>query len=381
MNIVFAFRSLLSISTLMSLMISIFPAWADQNGDEQSFISSPQQSVHFNNLEEVHKLEHYNQRFKKASLEDDFQAISDADDIGLGNDPLPSSHTTLLDYVLPSPAQHTGNTDAGSCLFMALTGAMEILMNKDYPREERVSEGQTDLSERWLMNRSAYSPYDSSWLVNNIYIYNNEGGALLNKDYRFTKGYYRLKYSVKVNWRNNMPSNWRTLLQKTPKVERKLLFGKRSLDSRFDVAVMSDKTVERIKRALVEFQGPVLIVYNNSEYWHAVLVVGYDDNASMDTKDKQCPYVKYNMQSLSSYHYNSVAVAMKQQGCNNQGVFYVRESGYYAPDFYQQLDQLYDYDLRNKGEEQNYVAPFVKREYEWVKYLANYAIAIYPTSK
>ncbi|MBF0316262.1 MAG: hypothetical protein HQK50_16645 [Oligoflexia bacterium] len=327
---------------------------------------------------------------KGNNSKDNFPEVNDSTLIDLGNDPLPSAYKALFDYILPSPDQHQGTLgtssyiNAGSCHFMATTGAMEILMNMDLPKEERLPGGNSDLSERWLMNMGD-DLYPTSWLANNILMFNDYGGGMLNQNYRYTKGSYFFRYSVKYNWRNHLPSNWSNLLVKTPKVERQVLFGKRNLSSRYDVAVMSDKTVERIKRALVVKQGPVLVVYNDSEVWHAILVVGYDDhdseeavNNSNNSSDTRCPFVKSMLTNLNSSHRKKIENAMaKDGGCAEKGVFYVRESEYFPEPFYSKHDSNYDYDLKRKGEEQVYVGTTTKRSYEWAKYLASYAISIY----
>src|SRR5688572_25636062 len=62
----------------------------------------------------------------------------------LASDPgLPSSYTELIQYTIPSPDQGK----SGSCLYMASTGAMEILLNKSLGLQSPPINGNTDLAE------------------------------------------------------------------------------------------------------------------------------------------------------------------------------------------------------------------------------------------
>ncbi len=62
------------------------------------------------------------------------------------------SRTTLLPFIVPSPNQE----DAGSCHYMAATGAMEILWNQSKvlhgSEMDTTLNGSSDLSEAFLMN-------------------------------------------------------------------------------------------------------------------------------------------------------------------------------------------------------------------------------------
>ncbi|MBF0364601.1 MAG: hypothetical protein HQK50_03465 [Oligoflexia bacterium] len=298
---------------------------------------------------------------------------------------LPSSYKALLEYVLPAPLQHQGSNDnydyvnAGSCFFMAATGAMEILMNMDVAPENRQSDGLSDLSERWLMTVPEVASR-GNFIVNRILTFNDYAGGVLNKDYRYTKGgYNEYNYSVRHNWVNELPGDWeKKILVKTPKIETKVIFMAAAPGAKNKVGVMSDRTIEKVKQHLVEKQGPVQVVYNESGVWHSVLIVGYDDNDTMDGEVKECPFTKKTIRSLGFFHRWKAKRAMARGGgCEEKGVFYVRESEYHENDpFYQKLDKVYDYDLQREGEEAPYAAPFVKREYEWLKYLGNHAVGI-----
>ena len=98
----------------------------------------------------------------------------------------PSSDKDLMEYVMASPNQF----DAGTCLFMSSTGAMEILMNQHRDMSQVDYMGDTDLSERFLMNASDYVPReDLDYTITDVTeTYNYFGGSLLSRDYPFTAG-------------------------------------------------------------------------------------------------------------------------------------------------------------------------------------------------
>jgi len=208
---------------------------------------------------------------------------SSADEVPYG------AQFNLLDpYVLASPNQY----DAGSCLFMATTGAMEILLNQHTPLEEIEYEGDTDLSERFLMN--AVDRTTRAWVPRSttdaLFAYNFFGGALLNRDYRFTAGYVcdtstgvvacdssdeDAYFSCAINWIDDLPENFEEMLVPTPEVDRTLIFLDPNLNenSIWNVALMDDDTVERIRWEVRTKRAPVLIIYNHYLYWHSDLVV------------------------------------------------------------------------------------------------------------
>lgn len=296
------------------------------------------------------------------------------------NSRVPSRYTALIPYILPSPDQNQGewgtssSGNASTCLQMASTGAMEMLMNMDVAPEERVSEGQTDLSERWLIAGEKMSGIKSN-RTDIVKVFNHYNGGMLNKHYRFTMGDVDGMYSVKYNWYNKLPSNWRSKLVNTPKVYTKKIFGSLDDKTRWDVAVMTELTIKKVKQALIKYKGPVLILLNSEEFWHAVLIVGYDDNETIKGK---CPYVKDALSYLRPDHAQKVRRKLiAQGGCRKRGVFYVRDSEYYDSDLYPEYDVMYDYDLEYEGEERPYIKPYLKRSYDWLKYLGNYAAIIY----
>ena len=298
-----------------------------------------------------------------------------------------SRNEELLDYVFASPNQF----DAGSCLFMANTGAMEVLLNQHTPSDEREYEGDTDLSERYLMSGSDYvSGDDVHYVITDLtYTYDVHGGSLLNRDYPFGAGYIVDTYngiqeaspnddgayfSCYYNWINDLPNDWEEMLTETPDVERTVIFVDPDLDSNsiWNVALMDRDIIERIKHELDTKQAPVIIVYNHYLYWHANVIVGYDDEADSDG----CPMVEsslnyYGQQGYTSY-VNKIEDHMEEQGgCTDHGIFYVRDSIYDGG-----IDEpMYSYSDDYNFEEK-YSRRITELSYNWVVYLANHAYTV-----
>ncbi len=295
---------------------------------------------------------------------------------------IPEKYLGLIPYVLSSPDQNQDewgtddSANASTCVQMASVGAMEILANMDYPPEERVNEGDTDFSERWAIHAEKLTPYRSN-NYDIVKLFNYFNGGLLNRDFRYTIGETQGLYSIKYNWTGELPSNWKELKVPTPKIYTERLYGTLDDSQRWHVDVLNDRNIEDIKRALYEKKGPVLIYSNSEEFWHASLIVGYDDN---DTSMANCPFVHTMLPYLRSDHAIKVRRKIKShEGCAKKGVFYVRESEVYDSKFYKASDSpiWYDYDLEYEGEERPYVAKTIKRSYDWAKLLGNYLLVIY----
>lgn len=289
---------------------------------------------------------------------------------------------SLQQYVLPSPHQDEG----GTCLYMANTGAVEILLNAMNRNEHPTSEGLTDLSERYLINiRNHYNL--GEWVTDIIDLFNQSGGSLLNRDYRYTKGWFRKRdsevtaasprsqgaeYGTGYNWIDAlMLDDHKKHLIATPKLSRSVLFER---DDLWDVAVMSDATIHKVKQAMLKHRAPVVVIYNHFAIWHAAVIVGFDDDRTND----QCAFVKEWIRYMNEEDFDAseVEVAFAREGCNSRGVFYVRDSIYDGD-----LDSaMYDYDRNMTGEEAPYSKPIVEHSYDWLKYLGNHAYVIYAKS-
>jgi len=314
----------------------------------------------------------------------------------------------LLPYVLRSPHQQ----EAGSCLYMSLTGIAEFWLSFLNPGESREPEGPLDLSERYLMNLAG-STGVPNWKTDSIYLFNKNRAAALNTDYRFTKGWVKknargnyvkaqpteagAEYGTRFNWINELNLTDASSLVALPRFEREVLFADPASDQ-WNVGVMPTDIIERIKTALVTRRAPVHVIYNHYGYWHAVMIVGFDDQAD----SKGCNFTVKFIESMAqkaadlrrqagsalspeererlikaaarAEHISTKAsdAFNKGGGCQPTGMFYVRDSIYTDSD-----GPVYDYDVTRSGDEHPYSRTIVLHEYEWVRYMANHATQIY----
>lgn len=321
-------------------------------------------------------------------------------------------YSELIPYLHRAPHQQ----DAGSCLYMSLTGIAEFWLARLNPSIPRHPDGPLDLSERFLMNRAGLDEDQNgtlNWRTDSIVLFNRAGGAPRNVDYRFTKGWVTknssgayiqapegapgAEYGTKYNWIDELDridsSQWIPL----PLFQRDVLFADPASDQ-WNVGVMPDDIVERIKKALLARKAPVHVVYNHYGYWHAVNIVGFDDEA--DTKgctfvNGFFPYMEKQARDLRAQAAQTNDPAEKQMllkranasertaqkaraaykkggGCHPKGMFYVRDSLYGDPQ-----GPVYDYDPSRSGEEAPYPMTVVLHEYDWIRYLGNHATQIY----
>ena len=315
----------------------------------------------------------------------------------------------LLPYVLPSPHQE----DSGTCLYMSLTGIAEWWLAKLNPRVSRSSNGPLDLSERYLINASAYKKHQKNvlnWKTDSIELFNATGRSALNKAYPFTKGWYREDskgdifparpeqsgslYGVNINWFDNLKSIVSGYIE-LPKFTRTVLFADPDSDQ-WNVGLNPPGIVAQVKAALVENQAPVHVIYNHEGFWHAVYVVGFDD----ERENRQCGFVEstinYFDEQVRDWQAKAEQASTAEErkkllekakdtrskraklkksyedagGCRGQGVFYVRNSEFYGQ------DGVYDFDPDNAGEETPYAPKIMLFEYEWLEHLANHVVQI-----
>ncbi len=327
-----------------------------------------------------------------------------------------SGFTELHPYILASPNQE----DAGSCLYMSLTGIAEWWLARLNPRVSRESNGPIDLSERFLMNLSgedeASNPKIENWKTDSIFLFNLAGGALLNTSYPFTKGwtltndngnYERAQpdtegasYGTQVNWIDERSSAKENLVT-IPSFERKVIFADPE-SNQWNVGVAPDNIVRTVKDILVKDKVPVQVIYNHYGYWHSVFIVGFDDK--QDNEDCKFvngfrKYMKEESQKARDQASQTTDAAEKERllkkaqkfgtnsakiesswtkagGCSGKGVFHVRDSIYGAP-----TEPIYDYDPTQQGDEAPYSKKIVTHEYEWLRHLANHVVEIQPTSR
>ncbi len=290
-----------------------------------------------------------------------------------------SSFRGLESFALASPNQE----DAGSCIYMAMTGAVEILLNQYYEIPLPGYDGDFDISERHLMSfrlRDTYDAFVPYWTTDAVLIFNFEGGVLRNRDYRYTKGWYKRNadgveqralqdnlgalYGTPYNWIDEYNIDLKRKLIQIPKIKRNVIFLNQDQDL-WTVGVMNDDLIGKIKQELRDKQSPVIVIYNHFNYWHATVIVGYDD----EKQTEECPFVKAWKKKneedpdLSPYRRENLKklnLAMQRGGgCTSKGVFYVRDSIYNGL-----LEPLYDYDLSRLGEEKKYSLKIIERSYE-----------------
>lgn len=192
----------------------------------------------------------------------------------------PNHYNELLDYVQEAPDQGEVNT----CLFMGNTGAMELLANKKAGIKNPIPHGPYDLSESFLMWAS-YAPDAKSFFDAPVLRFNN-GYGIRAADWPFEawNSDNLPNYSV---W-NRHPKMDTLPKVALPKVETIKLF---QIGSKWSTYVLDDLHIEMIKNALWKYKSPILINYNDEDYWHVILIVGYDDRikgSCYDTDPKEC---------------------------------------------------------------------------------------------
>lgn len=296
-----------------------------------------------------------------------------------------SKQVGLDPYALASPNQQ----DAGSCLFMAITGAMEILLNQHADLADVDYLGDTDLSERYLMDAYGYAPREARpyFPTDVLFAYNELGGSLLSREYPFTLGYIKdgpggdpvaadssdpdAQFSAKYNWIDELPSGWQQNLTPTPLATRTLISIDPAQDeySVWRVGLMNDDVVARVKWELRTKNAPVVIIFNYYGWWHTVLIIGYDDSLA----SRGCPLVT---DSIAHFRDNDAAETAdklearmaEQGGCSDHGVFYVRDSIYPGND-----EPIFDY---GGAYSDRYSDRVITYSYNWVKYLANHVYTV-----
>jgi C1A family cysteine protease len=208
---------------------------------------------------------------------------------------LPTKFTDLLPYVQKAPDQGETNT----CWFQASTGAMELLLNKKYNIKNPKKNGRFDLSEIFTINQDLYPESEFKIELEEVVQKFNHGYAILNKDLPFKAWISKKDEIVNTDvwvWHDEY-DQLPTL--KVPQVETKFLFSEG--DGKWSTDVLEKKHLEQMKKALVKYQSPLIVNYNDDDFWHVVMIVGFDDN-----KKGEC-------------------YELEKRKCM-KGVFYVRDS-------------------------------------------------------
>ncbi|MFP5385852.1 MAG: hypothetical protein ACLGHN_07210 [Bacteriovoracia bacterium] len=201
----------------------------------------------------------------------------------------PEYYNELVDYVQPSPDQGEVNT----CLFMANTGAMELLANKQAGIKNPVKNGPYDLSESYSMWARS-SGNEISFFDTPVHRFNGEG--IHNQVWPFEAWVNgEINYEV---WNRHPEMNSLPRVE-LPEIETIRLF---QYGNKWSTYVLDDSHVEMIKEALWKYKSPILINYNDDYFWHVILIVGYDDRLPGSCHDAD------------------------PTECSGKGSFYVRDS-------------------------------------------------------
>jgi hypothetical protein len=178
---------------------------------------------------------------------------------------LPERYTELLDYVQEAPDQG----DTGTCLFVASTGAMELIANKHHNITNPLPFGKYDLAESFLIHAPATVTKGKYMWEVPVLKFNNGFGINVN-DWPYDPWDDTDTSSEVWNYRS-----WENLPKvKLPPVETIPLFV---IGTRWSTNVLTDEHLTKIKDALVTHRSPVMVNINDSGYWHVILIVGYDD--------------------------------------------------------------------------------------------------------
>lgn len=184
-----------------------------------------------------------------------------------------SRYTELLNYVQEAPDQ--GKT--ASCLYVASTGAMELIANKKYDEKFPRPYGKYDLAESFLIHAPQSDDLqDKTFWEKPILRFNKAGFGIHISDWPY------------VAWEDTDPSravwenrDWSILPKiELPKVETVKLFVEG--ENRWSTNVLTEKHVAAIKEALKKYRSPVMVNYNDNKFWHVILIVGYDDDVPGD---------------------------------------------------------------------------------------------------
>jgi len=206
---------------------------------------------------------------------------------------LPSKHTSLLPYVQPGPDQ--GET--ATCLFMASTGAMELLANRAHGIKNPEEGGPFDLSEPYLIHQEEASLVNKHYFEYPIQAFRGKGVHVSQWPF---KAWVNKKDEI-IDW-----SSWQwrdsSEMKKIdlPKVKTQKLFA---YGNKYATNVIDMEEINMIREALVTHNAPILVNYIDDSYWHVILIVGYDDK-----KDGICYEVD------------------KTECTKTKGAFYVRDS-------------------------------------------------------
>ncbi|HXH76814.1 MAG TPA: hypothetical protein VNJ08_17730 [Bacteriovoracaceae bacterium] len=210
--------------------------------------------------------------------------------------PLPSKYTDLLNYVQRAPDQ--GDTNA--CLFVASTGAMELIANKKAGIRNPKPYGEYDLAESYIMHAPNHS-YGKTWWETKVRKFNWGFGIHID-DWSFE--------AWTDTWINNNVWNfwnWDGMKKvPLPKVTTSLLFAR---GNKYSTYVLNKTHIQTVKEAIWKNKAPVMLNYNDDGYWHVVLIVGWNDNVPGECY--QTPSSECNRDLGSFYVRDSMGVEIE----------------------------------------------------------------------
>lgn len=178
----------------------------------------------------------------------------------------PPRFLQLLPFVQQAPDQ--GRT--GTCLYVASTGAMELIANKKYNIKNPKPYGPYDFSESFLISQKAHPDAKDKLFLEKVVHRFNWGYGILSREWDFDV--WNGSHPDRTVWEAR---DWTNMTKvPVPPIETIPLFAE---GDRWATDVLDDSHVELVKEALWEHRSPVLISYNDNRYWHVIMVVGYDD--------------------------------------------------------------------------------------------------------
>ena len=190
----------------------------------------------------------------------------------------PDHYDELIDYVQEAPDQG----EAATCLYMANTGAMELLANKKHEIKNPVPYGPYDLSEIYLYHSPRLS---STNFFTPVLNFNQTGQGIHISDWPF-EAWRNGERNLSV-WDRHPQMNSLPRID-LPEIETIKLF---QFGNKWSTYVLKQSHVDMIKDALWKYKSPVLVNYKDEGFWHVILIVGYDDRLPgqcYDTDESEC---------------------------------------------------------------------------------------------